>query len=84
MKKFVENNKEKLRNIYNENYEINGDGLLFINYNDQQVFFIPEDLLENFCKNNKIIEFSQAQGLLGKKFNIISFNDTYTDVIMGT
>ena len=84
MKEFIENNKQNLKKIYNENYQ-NGDGLLFIDYRNPEkidVIFMPEEKLEEFCKQTKIMEFSKAQGLLGKKYNIVGFNDGFTDIFL--
>ena len=84
MKEFVQNNKENLKKIYDENYQ-QGDGLLFIDYRNPEkidVIFMPEEKLEEFCKQNKIIEFSKAQGLLGKKYTMVGFNDGFTDIIL--
>jgi len=65
MKEFVENNKENLKKIYDENYQ-QGDGLLFIDYRNPEkidVIFMPEEKLEEFCKQNKIIEFSKVDSI---------------------
>ena len=48
MKEFVENNKENLKKIYDENYQ-QGDGLLFIDYRNPEkidVIFMPEEKLD--------------------------------------
>jgi hypothetical protein len=84
MKDFIEKNKENLRKIYYENYQ-NTDGLLFIDFrnpNNINVIFTPESQLEDFCKQTKIIEYTKAQGLLGKKYNMVGFNEGYTDIIL--
>jgi len=84
MKKFIEKNKNDLRKIYDENYK-NGDGLLFIDYRNTEkidVIFMPEDKLDDFCKQTKIIEFSKAEELLGKKYIMIAFNEEITDIIL--
>ena len=84
MKEFIEKNKKDLIKIYDENYK-NGDGLLFIDYiNTEKIdaIFIPDENLEQFCKETKIIEFNKAQGLLGKKYTMVGFTDGYTDIIL--
>ena len=84
MKEFIEKNKQQLKKIYDENY-INGNGLLFIDYRNLEkidVIFMPEEKLEDFCNQTKIIDFNKAQGLLGKKYTMIGFNDGFTDIIL--
>ena len=84
MKEFIEKNKKDLRKIYDENYK-NGDGLLFIDYRNNEkidAIFIPDENLEQFCKETKIIEFNKAQGLLEKKYTMVGFTDGYTDIIL--
>lgn len=84
MKEFVEKNKENLKKIYDEHYQ-QGNGLLFIDYTNPEninVIFMPEDELEKFCEQYKIIEFSKAQGLLGKKYTMVGFNNEFTDIIL--
>jgi hypothetical protein len=66
MDKFIETNKEKLLNIYEENVKSQGNGILFIDFSESENLkvdcsFVPNNMIETFCSKQKYIDFNKVK-----------------------
>lgn len=79
MEKFLENNKDNLLKIYQENIKSQGEGILFIDYTQSDngnvdCSFVPTNKIENFCSKNKYLNYLIVKEAIFKKAPFIIFN----------